>query len=162
MKTWWNRFHKRWVVLTGIGGLAEWWLFLRALCFAATVPALMRLQLPTLGRLLERRFKRVARACSAESASERIVHAVESALAVGSPLISTRCLTRGLTLYYFLRRAGLQLSLCFGAGFGQTGFSGHCWLVKDGAPFLEKGEPGRNFVVMYRLPEGSSAHPATN
>lgn len=142
------------MALGRLRGFAEWWLFLRALCFAATVPALMRLHLPTLGRLLESRFARSPAEPGAEAASSRIIRAVESALTMGSPLVSSRCLTRGLTLYYFLRRSGLKLSLCFGAGWSQAGFSGHCWLVKDGAPFLERSDPNRSFVVMYRLPEG--------
>ena len=153
MKTWWNRCRRRWVALGRLRGIAEWWLFLRALCFAATVPALMRLHLPTLGRLLERRFAGRPAAPGTEATSSRVICAVESVLTIGSPLVSSRCLTRGLTLYYFLRRAGLKLSLCFGAGWGQAGFSGHCWLVKDGMPFLERSDPNRSFVVMYRLPE---------
>ena len=160
MKTWWQRFHRRWLALSRLEGITDWWLFLRALCFAAAVPALMRLRLPTLGRLLERRFSRTGKPAGADATTARVVRAVESALTIGSPLISSRCLTRGLTLYYFLRRTGLKLSLAFGAGWGQAGFSGHCWLMKDGAPFLERSDPNRSFVVMYRLPEGLTASPA--
>lgn len=153
MRTWWKRCHRRWVILKQLRSLTEWWLFLRVLAFAAAVPVLMRLRLPTLARLLERRFTARAGLPNLEVASARIIRAVESALAVGTPLVSSRCLTRGLTLYYFLRRAGVELSLYFGAGWGKAGFSGHCWLVKDGVPFLERGDPSQNFAVMYTLPE---------
>ena len=156
MKTWWRRCHKRWVVLKQPRSPAEWWLFVCVLGFAAAVPLLMRLRLPTLGRLLEHRCAVPVAHRNLDEASARIIRTVESVLAIGAPLISPRCLTRGLTLYYFLRRAGVELSLCFGAGYGKAGFSGHCWLVKDGEPFLERGNPQSHFATMYRLPEGAA------
>ena len=59
----------------------------------------------------------------------------------GHPLVRPGCLTRGVTLYYALRRAGDDVSLCFGVGEdgGQT--AGHCWLDKAGRPLLERVDP---------------------
>ena len=140
---------------------AEWWLFLRVFCFAVAVPALMRLRLQTLGRLLEGRIAATAGGAGEREPSAQVIRAVESALAFGPPLVRPRCLTRGLTLYYFLRRAGMDLTLCFGAGWRSGQFSGHCWLVKDGAPYLEAGDPRSRFVLMYSLPETSTPSPRT-
>jgi hypothetical protein len=61
------------------------------------------------------------------------------------------CLTRGLTRYYFLRRAGMDIALCFGMGRRNGEFMGHCWLVKDNEPFLEAEDPRPLYTVMYRI-----------
>ena len=155
MRTWWLKLHRRWAVLRQMRRPAEWWLFLRVLCFAVAVPGLMRLRLRTLGRLLERRIAAAARAEGQGEPGWVVIRAVESALVVGPRWVRPRCLTRGLTLGDFLRRAGVDLTLCFGAGWREGQFSGHCWLVKDGTPYLEQGDPRRCFVSMYSLPETS-------
>jgi hypothetical protein len=81
-----------------------------------------------------------------------IVSAVDVMLRVGAPLVRPGCLTRGLTLYYFLRRAGLDVSLCFGIGTPRGAFVGHYWLVKDGEPFLEARDPRPLFTPVYSVP----------
>jgi hypothetical protein len=128
------------------------WLFLRVAAFAAAVPVLMRLKLAVLNRLLERRIASAAAARGDAARPEAVIRCVESAMTVGAPLIRPGCLTRGLTLYYFLRRAGLDVVLCFAAGWSNGRFSGHCWLMKDGAPFLEDGDPRLRFVPICSLP----------
>jgi hypothetical protein len=78
---------------------------------------------------------------------------VQLAPRVGSPLVRTGCLTRGVTLFWFLRRAGLNVELRFGlniADLGEPG--GHCWLALHGEPFLEKVDPRLRFAELYRLP----------
>ena len=106
-------------------------LFLRVVSFAAAVPLLMRLKLPVLHRLLERRIAAAARAGPDLNRVGHILRCVQSALTIGAPLVRPGCLTRGLTLYYFLRRAGQDVTLCFGARCqnGQLAEgAGHCWL----------------------------------
>jgi hypothetical protein len=56
-----------------------------------------------------------------------------------------------LTRYYFLRRVGMDVSLCFGMGRHDKGFMGHCWLVKDGEPFLEVEDPRPRYLEIYRI-----------
>jgi hypothetical protein len=34
----------------------------------------------------------------------------------------------------------------------EEGFTGHCWLVKDGEPFLEVQDPRPLFTEMHRFP----------
>ena len=135
------------------------WYSLRVACFAAAVPVLMRLKLPVLHRLLERRIATAVRAESDSHGPGEILRCVESALAVGRPLVRPGCLTRGLTLYYFLRRAGVDVTLRFGARC-QNGelmqAAGHCWLEQGGEPFLERGNPYRYCVPIYTLP---ATHP---
>jgi hypothetical protein len=119
--------------------------------FAAGVPVLMRLALPTVDRLLRGRGSRRARGNS----SSRMVHIVDSVLARGGGLIRQNCLTRGLTRYYFLRRAGVDVCLCFGIGNIGGTVVGHCWLVQNGEPVLEGRDPRLAFREMYRFPGGS-------
>jgi hypothetical protein len=71
--------------------------------------------------------------------------------------VSNNCLTRGLTLCYFLRRAGLDVSLAFGMGRigGQLG--GHCWLTLGGAPFLEEPDPKLLYAEFFTIPFDESS-----
>jgi hypothetical protein len=82
---------------------------------------------------------------------EQITEYVEKAIRAARPLVRPGCLTRGVTRYYFFRRNGLDVSLCFGMGQVQEEFVGHCWLVKDGVPFMEARDPQPLYVEMYRI-----------
>jgi hypothetical protein len=106
----------------------------------------MRLKLPRLRLLLEPRNPIAV----AEPATVRqIATYVEYVLMAARPLVRPGCLTRGLTLYYFLRRAGLDVHLCFGIGKVDEEFVGHCWLLKDGQPFMEARDPAPVFKEVY-------------
>ena len=116
---------------------------------------MFRLQLDQLERLLEPRKTYP----SAESADVAPVFAyVDAAVLVGRPVIRSGCLTKGVTRYYVLRRAGIDVALCF--GLGQLGaladpngsVHGHCWLVKEGMPFLEARDPRTLYSETFRLP----------
>ena len=144
-------------VLKEVRNPAEFFLFLRMLLFALSVPLLLRLKLSTLQTLLE----------PAKPSPEpepwtvrRISTSVDRVMRFAQPLFRSTCLTRGTTLYYFLRRAGLNVSLCFGIGNIKGSFIGHCWLVRDGAPFLEAIDPRSYYKVMYSIPQ--SAPPSGN
>jgi hypothetical protein len=155
MKIWLARMRRKWTALRKLRSPGLGWYILRVACFAAAVPILMRLKLSVLHRLLERR---IASAAGREHDSHEpgaILRCVESALALGTPLVRPGCLTRGLTLYYFLRRAGVDVTLRFGARWRDGEFmqgAGHCWLEKGGEPFLENGNPYRYSVPIYSLP----------
>lgn len=123
-------------------------LALRVMGFAAIVPLLMRLPLPTLERVLEPR--RTARRDPARAAW--LERRIDSLIAHGHPVIRPGCLTRGLTHFYFLRRAGVDVRLQFGMGMPAGTHEGHCWLVRDGEPFLEKVDPRPIFTGTYSIP----------
>lgn len=127
--------------------VSDAFLFLRVFAFAVLVPVLLRLKLSRLGSLLEPRSV-------ATGSVEQIATYVEMAIRSGRPLVRRGCLTRGLTRYYFLRQAGIDVSLCFGI---TQGGAGHCWLEQDGRPFLEPENPRTRFVLMYRI--SRSDHP---
>jgi hypothetical protein len=121
---------------------------LRAHLFAAGVPALLRLPLPVIGRLLE-----PARSVAPPDPERvrRTWGAVDAVLGGGSALVRTTCLTRGLTRYYFLRRAGVAVSLHFGVGMVDGAYAGHCWLSADGEPLCETRDPRLVFAETYRF-----------
>jgi Transglutaminase-like superfamily len=123
-------------------------LLARVGAFAAVVPLLMRLPLPRLARVVTAPPRRRRPSAGEVDRLERVV---TLAPRVGRPLVRSGCLTRGLTLYWFLRRAGLDVELRFGLdSAGAT--DGHCWLTLDGTPFLEKVDPRPRFAETYRLP----------
>jgi hypothetical protein len=124
-------------------------LVLRLFAFAAFIPVFLRLKLPKLAALLE---PKAALPPPNPTTVQRLGRFVDLVLHAGSPLLRSTCLTRGLTLYYCLTRAGLEVSMCFGMGKGGEEFIGHCWLIKDGEPFLEARDPRLLFTEIYRFP----------
>lgn len=73
------------------------------------------------------------------------------------------CLRRSLLRYHFLKRAGLPLSVAFGARLrqnaapdgeaGSRAVAGHAWVTLNGSPYHESHENWRNFQVIYRWPQ---------
>jgi Transglutaminase-like superfamily len=132
-------------------------LLLRIFFFIAAVPMLLRLRLPRLEALLTPR-----RICSCPHTArvQEIIRAVDAVLHLGRPLLRPGCLSRGLTLYYFLRKAGLDVALCFGIGTLNGECVGHCWLVQAGEPFLEARDPRPLFTAVYTFPAGAPLNTA--
>lgn len=128
------------------------WGFLRAFGFAVLVPFLVRLGLPRLGTLLERRFPKPREVPLDERDLEQLLRPVDLALG----LFPYRCLGRGLTRYYFLRRAGVEVTLCFGIRLQGGGCSGHAWLERGGVPYLESNPKVRYAEPIYQLPAGTA------
>ncbi len=134
-------------------------LFLRVFLFAAAVPLLMRLKVASLARVLEPGSEPIP---VDPDRVRKIDVYVQAAIERGRPLARPGCLTLGLTRYYFFRRAGLDVSLHFGMGrIGEDkGFVGHCWLVRDGVPYLEAQDPRPLYVEMYCISREDSRKPA--
>jgi hypothetical protein len=114
------------------------------------VPVLMRLRLPRLASLLE---PKAAPPPPDEEQLRALAGRVDRLLVRGRPLVRPGCLTRGVTLFWFLRRAGADVRLVFGMGRVDGETAGHCWLVHDGSPFLEKVDPRPLFAELYRIPQ---------
>jgi hypothetical protein len=123
---------------------------LRYLCFAVAVPALMRLPLAKLDALLDWMVAGGERSADDVDATASTVLQV---LEVGRPLVRRGCLTRGLTLYYGLRRAGFPVALRFGMGATSRGdgYDGHCWVELGGEPYQETRDPRPLFASMYEF-----------
>jgi hypothetical protein len=133
-----------------VHNVREGLLLLRVCAFGAAVPLLMRLPLPRLAALVSRPPRRSA---PAAAEIDRLVRVIDLAPRAARPLVRSGCLTRGLTLFWFLRRAGLDVELRFGLDAAPEGaIDGHCWLALGGEPFLEKRDPRPRFAEQYRLP----------
>ena len=125
-------------------------LALRIAGFAALVPWLVRRPLRQLEAQLEGWIgpSREPQEPKAHEA-ERIIRLTGWFCRAVRPLLSHPCQVRGLTLYYFLRRVGVDVSLVFGISPRSSEAIGHCWLVKDGKPYLESVDPREHFISMY-------------
>ena len=135
--------------LRELRGIRETVLFAYLAMYAASVPLLMRLPLPRLERLLTRPPGPVR---PSAARVERIAALVPIAIRAFYPLVRPGCLTRGVTLFWFLRRAGLDVELRFGVDpLKLEAADGHCWLVLDGEPLFER-EDTRRFTETYRFP----------
>ena len=131
----------------GKRSISDAFLFFQVLFFAAAVPFLLRLKLSRVEALLEPRVPSPAD----RDRVEQIAEYVELAIREGRPVVRPGCLTRGVTRYYFFRRDGMDVSLSFGMGRVKGEFVGHCWLVKDGMPFMETQDPRPLYAEMYRI-----------
>jgi len=136
--------------LTLLRGPRDWLKFVQVCLFATAVPVLLRLPLPRLAALLTR----PPRPRTPKPAEiERLERLVTLAPRIARPLVKSGCLTKGLTLYWFLRREGLDAELRFGLDPGDVeATDGHCWLTLDGEPYMEKRDPRPRFTELYRLP----------
>src|SRR5258707_8105646 len=138
------------LALGELRGAREAFLFAYVSAFAATVPLLMRLPVPRLAMVLTRA---PARREPPAGAVQRLDALVALAQRVAHPWVRGGCLTRGVTLFWFLRRAGVDVELCFGLDPADgDAADGHCWLVRDGEPFLERADPRTRFAEIFRLP----------
>jgi hypothetical protein len=123
--------------------------------FSVLVPLLMRLPLDRLDRLLEPARRPAA---PGVDRARWLAALVDVVLSAERRYLRLSCLTRGLTRYYLLRRAGVDVSLCFGIGEQDGGtLAGHCWLVVQDEPFLEARDPRPMFTEFYRFPSLSQA-----
>lgn len=125
---------------------------LRVLLFAAVVPLLLRRDLHRLAPKLEPADPESLPPPPPPEAVLALVQKIDRLLQSGRPLVRSGCLTRAITLFYFLRRAGAPVSLHFGMGEVDGSFSGHCWVVHDGLPLAEKRDPRPIFTEMFRIP----------
>jgi transglutaminase superfamily protein len=149
MSAWWSKLIRRHKAVRQTLREAELILLLQIGLFASLVPLLMRLRLATLEQLLRVR-QPSGRAPS--WSPEAIVEHFQLARRIGSPIVGSGCLTRGVTLYYFLRRAGVDVTLSFGVRQIGEEFIGHCWLVRGGIPFLEDEDPRSLYVPTVSIP----------
>ncbi len=142
--------------LTLLHGWQDWLKLVQVCLFGVVVAVAVRLPLPRLASLITR----PPRARVVDPAEvERLERVTTLAPRIARPLARSGCLPRGLTLFWFLRRAGLDVELRFGidpAADGDRDADGHCWLALAGEPYLERQDL-RRFVELYRLPLRSAA-----
>jgi transglutaminase superfamily protein len=127
------------------------------LAFAAGVPLLLRVRkLPDLPAWLEPRDEILPPPAPTPADIDALVRRVDALIAAGRPFVRSGCLVRGLTLYRFLRRAGAEVSLRFGAGEMNGRFAAHCWIVYGGEPLAESRDPRPLFTETWRIEPGTA------
>ncbi len=132
---------------------------MRLAAVAAAAPFLARAGLPGLQRWLEPgRTPAPIDPADSVRIEDQMGAWVDGIIRRGHPLVRPGCLTRGVTLYYALRRAGDDISLCFGVGTDQGEVAGHCWLDKAGEPLLERVDPRSKFTEVVRLTPAGVTH----
>src|SRR6185437_9200234 len=98
-----------------------------------------------LQRVLEPR-RRVTPAADAHATAVAVERTVAAVLHRGRWFVRPRCLVRGITRYAVLRRAGVDVELCFGVGRPQRDIEGHCWLVLDNRVIFEPPDSAATFT----------------
>ena len=126
-------------------------LLIRLTMVAASAPLLVRGGLPRLQRWLEPSHSRAVVPDDVGMVGGQYGKWVDSIIVRGRPLVRPGCLTRGVTLYYALRRHGVDVALCFGVGPHEGEMAGHCWLDLSGEPFLEPADPLSKFTEVVRV-----------
>ena len=129
--------------------MADLYLLTRIFLFTISVPALLRLNLSRLQWVLE---PGELPAPIDPARVKKITRYVNLVMNAGMPFVRPGCLTRGVTLYYFLKRSGVDLSLSFGLGKVDGQYAGHCWLTMDGMPYLERCDPRPFFTEILSIP----------
>jgi hypothetical protein len=145
----WSRLIRRYEAVRQILREADLALLLQIGLFASLVPLLMRLKLARVERLL--RVRHLPGRASSRSL-EAIVQHLQLARRIGSPLVRSSCLTRGVTLYYFLSHAGIDVTLAFGIRPVGEEFTGHCWIERGGIAILEDEDPQTLYVRTVSIP----------
>ena len=126
------------------------WLVLRAALAEIVTPLLMRLPARRITSLLA-----PLGPPAPEERAQEILDAVERAFRFHP--VERTCLTRGVPLCYLLRRSGFDVALAFGVGPEAGDWAGHCWLVRDGRPYLERVDPAPHFAELLTIPSPASA-----
>lgn len=125
-----------------------------AVALALFAPLLTRLPPARLCRVIQV-LARPARRTASDPAL--IAARVERSLAVAGRLRPQTCLTRGVTRYVLLRRAGVPAELVFGLGPHADAYAGHCWLELEQEPYLETQDPRAIFPEVFRIPGATPA-----
>ena len=122
---------------------------LRVIAFAAAVPLLMRLPIDRVARWIKPSGRRTPEPPPHEVFA--LADTIDQLLLDARPYVKPGCLTRGVTLYRFLRRAGAEVSLRFGVGRMDGAIAAHCWIVYQGEPLAERRDPRGVFTEMWTI-----------
>lgn len=139
-------------------------LFLKIFCMTPILHFLMRfLTLPRLMKVITPpKKKQLYNNHDREQAKDTIVKFTDYLLSRNILLYKRTCLRRSLVLFYFLRRIGIDVHICFGVRNrkdvidtdSKQKLEGHAWLMYDGDIFLEKNTDMTNtYTKTYCYPE---------
>ncbi len=145
------------------GSFEDIWLFSQIFFLVTTLPLILRLfSLPRLMELFTPRVLKVYESFDAEELKYKVVKFTDYVLSRKYLKCNNTCLRRSLVLYYFLRKSGINVHVCFGVRYNdvqpasqtQKKLKGHAWLLHKGEIFLEKNiEETKTYKLTYCFPE---------
>ena len=138
--------------------------FMRILSLIAVLPVILRfLSIPRLMKVLTPSATKKSRKPVDDKGRDRIVKYTDYLLSRNFWMFKSTCLRRSLVLYHFLRRAGINVQICFGVRYKgdlqkkevSMELEGHAWLFYKGAIFLERNAAmTTEYTVTYCFPAG--------
>lgn len=100
------------------------------------------------------RWGRIGSECPARDTAERLRQSIAVMETVQNHgLLGGNCLPRSLTLWYLLRRQGLDSQLCLGVRRINGIFNAHAWLEYQGQPLNDTPDVRQRFAVFEGLAE---------
>jgi len=122
-------------------------LFMQMFSLVTVLPSMLKLlSIPRLMKLLTPRLITNANNIETDIIRGKIVTYADYILSGRFWLCKGTCLRRSLLLYHFLRRAGINVQICFGVRYKKDSIheslskelEGHAWLLYRGQIFLER------------------------
>lgn len=118
----------------------EIWLFIQIFFMVTLSPVVFRLfPIPRLMRMYTPRDLKIYEDRNLERLRGKVVKFTDYILGWNSLRGKNTCLKRALVLYYFLRKWGRDVQVCFGVRYvTHKRLDGHAWLLYQGDFFLER------------------------
>jgi len=142
--------------------LEEILMFIHLFFLVTILPLLIRLlTIPQLMKILTPQHGEVKNARNLHDRRDTVVKYADYILSLNFWMYKNTCLKRSLVLYYFFRKLGMDVYICFGVKHKkdlterETGkrLEGHAWLSHNGDFFLEKNpEETKTYAVTYCFP----------
>ncbi len=137
-------------------------LFMQMFSLVTVLPAMLKLlSIPRLMKLLTPRDMTIPLNHDTFEVRDKIVKYADYILGRSFWIFKSTCLKRSLVLYHFLRRAGINVQICFGVRYKEDSprkgsskeLEGHAWLLCMGEIFLERNAAMvREYTVTYCFP----------
>lgn len=138
-------------------------LFINVFILLTVIPVLIKLfSLPKLMNLLTPNDIKKYKNLSAEKLTEKVVKFTDYILGCNFWIYNPKCLKRSIVLYHYLRKAGIDVHICFGVRINDEvtdplsvdKLEGHAWLEYKGEIFLEKdAEMAKTYKMTYCFPQ---------
>ena len=142
----------------------EIWLFIQIFLLVTVLPFRLKflsLPLPRVMKTLAPRDFKICRNMDMEKLKGKIVKFTDYILGRNFFMYKSTCLKRSLVLYYFLRKSGINVHICFGVKYNdklsdkeaKEKLEGHAWLLYQGDIFLERNvELTKTYTITYYFP----------
>ncbi len=133
-------------------------LFIQIFLLASVLPFLIKLlSLPRLMKLLTPNDAKVLKSSNPEGTKEKTVKYTDYILSHNLWIYKAICWKRALVLYHFIRKAGVNVQICFGVRLPNIGakdeLEGHAWLIYNGEIILERDiEMTKTYKATYSYP----------